>query len=167
MIYSVMDQQTKTSSSPISLVIPCRPEYVALCRLVAGAIGLRDGLDEEVVADIKVMVTEACNCFLALAGTGPAGRTVCSGAEGESPTGAEGGEKPACSIRMEFDSRPDAFVISVVYPEHRELMSWVQGCDAASEAGLGFTILKALADDIVELDTPDGIVLRLTRFLPA
>jgi hypothetical protein len=136
--------------SPVSLAIPCRPEYVALCRLVAGALGLRDGLDEEVVADLKVIVTEACNCFLAMAAS-------------EADLVGSG-----CSVRMEFDSQPDRFVISAVYPGRRELMSWLEGCDPMSEAGLGLTILKALADEMVELDgDAEGTVLRLTKRLPA
>ena len=142
---TMTDQQTDLAASPVSLVIPCRPEYVALCRLVAGALGVRDSLGEEFVADLKVIVTEACNCFLAAAGA-----------------------VPGCSIRMDFDSRPDAFAISVVYPEPREQLAWLEGCDPMSEAGLGLTILKALTDGMVKLDSEaEGTVLRLTKLLPA
>ena len=148
-------QLTTPVQSPVSLVVPCRPEYVSLCRLVAGAIGARDRLDEEVVADIKVIVTEACDCFLAMA----------SAAEGASAT--EGVADPGCSIRMEFDSRPEEFVISVLYPEKRELLSWLESCDPSGQAGLGLTILKALADDIVELADAEGTILRVTKRLPA
>ncbi len=49
---------------PLSLTIPCKAEYVALCRLVVGALGTHEALDEELIADFKVVVTEACNCFL-------------------------------------------------------------------------------------------------------
>ena len=118
---------------------------MALCRLVAGALGVRDSLDEEVVADIKVIVTEACNCFLAMAGA-----RAGEGAAGGDRGGGEDGAAHACSIRMDFDSRPDAFVISVLYPEKRELVSWLEGCDPMSEAGLGLTILKALTDEMIE-----------------
>ncbi len=148
---TMTDQQTALASSPVSLVIPCRPEYVAVCRLVAGALGVRDSLDEEVVADLKVIVTEACNCFLAISGGDGVGQGV-----------------SGYSIQMEFDSRADAFVISVLYPERRELIGWLGGCDPMSEAGLGLTMLKALTDEIVELDgEAEGTVLRLTKFLPA
>jgi hypothetical protein len=148
----MIDQQTDLASSSVSLVIPCRPEYVALCRLVAGSLGARDRLDEEAISDIKVIVTEACNCFLAMAPRGNAGR----------------GDAPGCSIRMDFDSQPDAFVVSVVYPERRALISWLEGCDSMSEAGLGLTILKSLADEMVEVDADaEGTVLRLTKLLPA
>ena len=146
----MIDQQTDRASSSVSLVIPCRPEYVALCRLVAGSLGVRDRLDEEVVSDIKVIVTEACNCFLAMAGK------------------AGAGEPAGCSVRMDFDSRPDAFVISVLSPERRDVISWLEGCDSMSEAGLALTILKSLTDEMVEVDSQaEGTVLRLTKFLPA
>lgn len=146
------DQLTDLAMSPVSLVIPCRLEYVALCRLVAGALGVRDSLDEEVVADLKVIVTEACNCFLAVACGDP----------------SSAGEATRCSIRMDFLSRPDAFVISVLYPERRGLVGWLEKCDPMSEAGLGLTILKALTDEMVELDTDaEGTILRLTKRLPA
>ena len=134
--------------SSISLAIPCRPEYVALCRLVAGSLGLRDGLDEDAIADLKVIVTEACNCFLAMAGDACVGVGV-------------------PSLRMEFDPQPDRFVIDVLYPEKRELVSWLEDRDPLSEAGLGLTILKALTDDMVEMADGDGTVLRLTKRLAA
>jgi anti-sigma regulatory factor (Ser/Thr protein kinase) len=54
-----------SAQASVSLVVPCKAEYVALCRLVVGALGAREALDEEVIADLKVVVTEACNCFLA------------------------------------------------------------------------------------------------------
>jgi anti-sigma regulatory factor (Ser/Thr protein kinase) len=139
--------------SSVSLAIPCRAEYVALCRLVAGSLGLRDGLDEDLVADLKVIVTEACNCFLAMA--------ACA------PTGAGAPSTEVCSLRMEFDPQPDRFVISVLYPERRELVSWLEERDPLSAAGLGLTILKALTDEMVEMADGDGTVLRLTKRLAA
>jgi anti-sigma regulatory factor (Ser/Thr protein kinase) len=143
-----MADELTDAVSPVSLVIPCRPEYAGLCRLVAGAVGMRDGLDDEAVADIKVMVTEACNCFLALTADGTSGQI-------------------GCSIRMDFDSRPGAFVITVIYPGRRDLISWLEGRDLTDGAGLGLTILKALADEVVEVDTAEGTALRLTKLLPA
>jgi hypothetical protein len=175
------DLATDRASSPVSLVIPCRAEYVALCRLVAGALGVRDDLDEEVVSDIKVIVTEACNCFLAMARAGSVkGAASCgpldTGEPGEASreTTAGGGaddgdgrQAPGCSIRLDFDSRPEAFVISVLYPERRPLVSWLEACDPMSEAGLGLTILRSLTDEMVELDSEaeGGTVLRLTKRL--
>ena len=145
--------------SPVSLVIPCRPEYVALCRLVAGALCAREGLAEEAVSDIKVIVTEACNCFLAMAADAPQGVGPC----GDVTKGAAG---PDCSIRLDFDPHPHEFVISVLYPERRELVSWLESRDALGGAGLGLTILKALTDEISESSHAEGAVLRLVKRLP-
>ncbi len=148
---TMTDRQTILASSPVSLAIPCRPEYVALCRLVVGALGVRDSLDEEVVADLKVIVTEACNCFMSTMADGSA-----------SEKASDGG----CSIRMDFDSRPDAFVISVLYPERSGLVAGLERCGPTNEAGLGLTILRALADEMVEIDAgAEGTVLRLTKSL--
>lgn len=157
---TMIDHLTDPAPSPVSLAVPCRPEYVALCRLVAGALGVRDGLDEEVVADVKVIVTEACDCLLAMASGMTAGAGGCAGIPKDA-------EDPSCHIRMDFDSRPGAFVISVLYPDKRELLSWLEGCDPVSQAGLGLTILKALTDEIVELPDAEGTILRLTKRLPA
>ena len=145
-------QLTDAATSPVSLVIPCRPEYVGLCRLVVGALGARDSLGEEAVADLKVIVTEACNCFLALAW----------GSAGDGAVGAPAG----CSLRLEFDSRPDAFAISVLYPERGGILSRLEASDPMTEAGLGLTILRALTDEMVEVDQAGGTVLRLTKRLP-
>ncbi len=142
--------------SPVSLVIPCRAEHVALCRLVVGAIAMRDGLDEDVAADLKVIVTEACNCFLAM-----------SSATHPAPAGT-GEAAPAiagCSLRMDFDSKPGVFAISVFYPGQHGLLSWLEGCEPMSQAGLGLTILKALTSELVEQADDEGAVLRLTRTL--
>jgi anti-sigma regulatory factor (Ser/Thr protein kinase) len=155
----MIDQLTDPGPSPVSLVIPCRPEYVALCRLVAGALGARDGLDEEVVADIKVIVTEACDCFLAMASGAKQSGGPCGGA-------TNGVADPGCSLRVEFDSRPGEFLISMLYPEKRALVSWLESCDPASEPGLGLTILKALTDEMVELPDEEGTILRVTKRLP-
>jgi anti-sigma regulatory factor (Ser/Thr protein kinase) len=153
------DRQTDVDAfegipSPVSLVVPCRAEHVALCRLVVGAVANRDGLDEDAVADLKVIVTEACNCFLALAGSAPTSAGGPTGAN--APTGG-------CSLRMEFDSQPEEFVISVLYPEKRDLVPWLERCDAMSDAGLGLTMLRALTDEMVEQASDDGTVLRLTK----
>ena len=161
---------SKDGLTPVSLVIPCRPEYVGLCRLVAGALGARDSLDEDVVADLKVIVTEACNCFLAMASDGEEAAAAATGPDSLAvdPPPADSGTISGCSIRLDFDSRPEEFVISLLYPEKRELVSWLEACEPVSAAGLGLTILKALADEMVELDTDaEGTILRLTKRLPA
>jgi hypothetical protein len=154
-------QPTAPVQSQVSLVIPCHPQYVPLCRLVAGAIGSRDGLPEDLVADLKVVATEACNCLLAFKGGAPE-HPGAAGAGLAKPAGSD------CTIHMEFDSGAGEFAVSALFPGPARLMPWLEGCDPMSEAGLGFTILKALTDEIAESDAgADGTMLRLIKRFPA
>jgi serine/threonine-protein kinase RsbW len=142
--------------SSISLVIPCKAEYVALCRLVAGALGARESLDEELIADLKVVVTEACTCFLG----GPEG---CSLPE----SGAGAAERPP-SLRMDFKVTPDVCEITVCDPDGRRRILPASLCDPMSEGGLGLTIIKALVDSVELTDSDtEGSTLRLVKRLSA
>ena len=142
--------------SSISLVIPCKAEYVALCRLVAGALGARESLDEEVIADLKVVVTEACTCFLG----GPEGRSL-----PESDAG-EAGRSP--SLRMDFKVAPDVCEITVRDPDGRRRILPASLCDPMSEGGLGLIIIKALVDSMELTDShTGGSILHLAKRLSA
>ena len=140
--------------APVSLVIPCKAEYVALCRLVAGALGAREAVDEEVIADIKVVVTEACNCFLA----DPDGCTLPG-------TGHEVAE-PFPALRLDFHAMPDAWEITVSNPDRRRRIVPSSPCDPLSEGGLGLTIIRALVDSVEQTDSDaEGSALRLVKRL--
>lgn len=139
---------------PISLVIPARPEYVGLCRLVAGVIGAREALDEESIADIKLVVTEACTLFL-------------HGAGGKQPEQA-GPEAAPCSIRVEFGVAPQAWEIVISEPEGKHRLAGIGGADPESEGGLGLIILDALADSVEYAETEaEGSVIRLVKRFPS
>src|SRR3954451_8495753 len=45
----------------VALTIPARAEYIALCRLALTGIARTRALEEEVVADLKLALTEACS----------------------------------------------------------------------------------------------------------
>lgn len=139
--------QTSPISSAISLVIPGRAEYIALCRLVAGAVGAQEAADEEAIADLKVIVTEACNCFL------------------EKET-VEDGAGP--SIKVEFEALPDAVAITVSDLDRRRRLADPDGGETPSDTTLALTIMKALADEVEQHDTEaGGSLLRLVKRLPA
>lgn len=142
--------------SPVSLEIPCKAEYAVLCRLVAGALGARESLDEELIADLKVVVTEACSCFLG-------GRDDCSLPERD-PDAPE--RSP--SLRMDFKVTPDTWEITVCDPDGRRRILPASPCDPMSEGGLGLIIIKALADSVELTDSDtEGSVLRLVKRLSA
>jgi serine/threonine-protein kinase RsbW len=139
---------------PISLVIPCRAEYIGLCRLVAGVLGARESLDGEDVADLKVVVTEACTCFL----WGPDGPPLVEEA-------ALPGDAP-CTLRIDFTVLPEAWEITISDPDCRHRIPRSSTCDPASEGGLGLTIIKALVDSVEHTDSDEtGSVIRLVKRL--
>lgn len=154
-----LDEQEMMNSQgagrqPISLVIPGRAEYVGLCRLVAGVVGARESLDEEIIADLKLVVTEACTCYL----WGPDGSPPAEG-DLESPP-------PPCSLRVDFNVMPSAWEITISDPDHKHHMSPTVRCDPMSEGGLGLTIIRALVDTMEQTDSEsEGCVLRLVKRL--
>ena len=138
---------------PISLVIPCRPEYVSLCRLVAGVVGTRESLDEEDIADLKLVVTEACTCFL----WGPDGSPS---PQDDCPPGGPS------SLRVDFTVLPDSWEISISDPEHRYHTPKASGAVPAIAGGLGLMIIEALVDSVDRTDTEaGGSVVRLVKRL--
>jgi serine/threonine-protein kinase RsbW len=138
----------------ISLVIPCRAEYVGLCRLVAGVVGARESMDEEDIADLKLVVTEACTCFL-------------WGPEGSPPPEDESAlVDPPCSLRVDFDVQPEAWEITVLDPEHRYHIPVAGRCDPRGGGGLGLEIIKALVDSVEHTDLDgEGSVIHLVKRL--
>ncbi len=137
----------------VSLAIPCRPEYAALCRLTVAGIANLQGLDQETVADLKVAVTEACSLFMRFAESG-----------GEAPPGAarfaeSGGEAPLVDapepvIRLEFSITDDSWVIQVCAgqgssPAHPLV-------HPTAETELGLSVIRALLDRVELLAESDG-----------
>jgi anti-sigma regulatory factor (Ser/Thr protein kinase) len=153
-----LEEQRKTGQrpsgqQPISLMIPCQAEYFSLCRLVAGVVGSRESLDEEDVADLKLVVTEACTCFL-------------WGPDGSPPeAGAPRVVAPPCSLQVEFTVLPEEWEITISDPEHCYRIPDSERCDGAS-GGLGLTIIRALVDSVEHTYTEEqGSVIRLVKRL--
>jgi anti-sigma regulatory factor (Ser/Thr protein kinase) len=158
-----MTQATEHMTGPqggaqtsVSLVVPCKAEYVALCRLVVGALGARETLDEEVIADLKVVVTEACNCFLA----GPDGTTP--------PQSGYDAAEPFPTLRLDFHPKADTWEITVSNPDGRRRILPSSLRDSMSGGGLGLTIIRALAESVELTDSDaEGSAVRLVkRLLP-
>ncbi|OFW63002.1 MAG: hypothetical protein A2Y74_03990 [Actinobacteria bacterium RBG_13_63_9] len=146
--------QGESGQQPISLVIPCRAEYLVLCRLVAGVVGARESLDEEEIADLKLVVTEACTCFL----WGPDGSPP--------PEDDSISVEPPSSLRVDFNVLPEAWEITISDPEHRHHMPVAGRCDPTGGEGLGLTIIRALVDALEHTDTAgEGSVIHVVKRL--
>ena len=146
--------QSGSGHGAVSLVIPCKAEYVGLCRLVAGAVGNQESLDKETIADIKLVVSEACACFV--------GRSD----EERSESATATGEEAPGFLQVDFNVAPESWAITVSDPEQRCHIVPLGHCDPMSEGGLGLTIIKALVDRVEHIDSEDGsCILRLVKRL--
>lgn len=130
----------------ITLSIPCKPEYIALCRLTVGAIGSREGLDGETVADLKVAVTEAATWLI-----GPS----CLSTAGEDASADH-------RLTAQFMVSPDAWRIDVSHAARSR-----SPARASTEDDLGLMIIEALVDEVEQREDLDrGTVVHLVKYLP-
>jgi serine/threonine-protein kinase RsbW len=131
----------------VRLTMPAKAEYVALSRLTIAALGSRAGLEPEVVADLKVAVTEACSLLVA------------------PPEAAAGTWDSDAAILIEFDLSDDAWTIKVVGDRPFSGDS-SETCLDVETAGLGLTIIGALVDSADCGSCDGGWFLRMVKRLP-
>jgi serine/threonine-protein kinase RsbW len=138
--------------TPISLVIPCKAEYVGLCRLLAGVVGARESLQAEDIADLKLVVTEACTCFL-------------GGSDGISSPGTEcKSDEPPESLRVDIAIHDDVCEITVSDPDGRYHIPADSRCSPGGSGSLGLMIIEALVDSVEQIDSNiGGTVIRLVK----
>ncbi len=152
-----MAGQDKSASNgpgeqPVSIVIPCQAEYLGLCRLLAGVVGTRGLMHAEDIADLKLVVTEACTCFL---------WTPEDGSEAESEGHSQ--DIPQ-SLRVEFRMNPDAWEVIVSDADRRYRLPDDAPSMACGAGGLGLTIMRALVDSVHhEHAEGDGSIIRLSK----
>jgi serine/threonine-protein kinase RsbW len=131
----------------VRLTIPARPEYISLCRLALTGIARTVELDDETLADLKLVLTEACSNSIRHA----------------YPDG--GG-----TVEVLYELLDDRLVLEVaddgagfvpVERPHDQL--------ELTEGGLGMAIMRAIADDLELSPRADGrgSRLRLVKRLPA
>ena len=127
----------------VRLSIPARAEYITLCRLALTGLARLRPLPEEVLADLKLAITEACSNSIRHA----------------YPGGVPG------AVEVSYELAPDRLAVEVVDSgEGFELAASEPTGDGLSEGGLGIAIIRAVADEL-ELGTrPDGTGSRL-RFV--
>jgi serine/threonine-protein kinase RsbW len=126
---------TNGSGATVRLTIPARAEYITLCRLALTGIARVRDLSDEVLADLKLALTEAASNSVRHAYAADAGTGV---------------------VEISYELRPDRLVIEVTDEGEGFDPAEARGRpEELSEGGLGIAIIRAIADE-VEIGTQSG-----------
>jgi serine/threonine-protein kinase RsbW len=129
----------------VALTIPARAEYVALCRLALTGIARTRAMAPELVADLKLALTEACSNSVRHA--------------------YEEGREGAVVIRYELTD--DCLTVEVTDEGSGfdpEVIQRAQ--EELDEGGLGIAIIRAVTDDLeIGVRPEGGSRLRFTKYL--
>lgn len=123
------------------LTIPARAEYITLGRLALTGIARVRALSDEVLADLKLALTEAAS---------------------NSVRHAYAGDDPVGVVEISYELRPDRLVIEVTDEGEGFDPAEADGPpEELSEGGLGIAIIRAIADKVEIGRQPDGKGSRL------
>jgi serine/threonine-protein kinase RsbW len=130
----------------VALTIPARAEYIALCRLALTGLARTRALAPEVVADLKLALTEACSNSVRHA--------YAEGREG--------------IVEIHYELRHDRIRVEVADDGHGFDPALIERPPAEiDEGGLGIAIIRAVTDEFDIARGPDGqgSRLRFTKYL--
>jgi serine/threonine-protein kinase RsbW len=134
-----MTSTTNGGGLVVRLSIPARPEYITLCRLALTGIARLRELSDELLADLKLALTEAAS---------------------NSVRHAYGDRVGVVEIAYELHH--DRLVIEVTDDGGGfDPLEAVGPPDELSEGGLGIAIIRAIADEVEIGAQPDGKGSRL------
>jgi serine/threonine-protein kinase RsbW len=128
----------------VSLSIPARAEYIVLCRLALTGLARSRALEPEVLADLKLALTEACSNSIRHAYD-----------EGRMGTVEVRYELAADRLSVEVVDEGIGFDPEATPTDEGEL----------DEGGLGIAIIRALVDEFSIESDGSGSLLRFTKFL--
>jgi serine/threonine-protein kinase RsbW len=129
------------NGSTVRLTIPARAEYITLCRLALTGIARVRDLPDEVLADLKLALTEAAS---------------------NSVRHAYVGDEHAGNVEISYELLPDRLVIEVTDEgEGFDPAEWEGPPEELSEGGLGIAIIRAIADEVEIGKQPGGRGSRL------
>ncbi|HEY3106959.1 MAG TPA: ATP-binding protein [Gaiellaceae bacterium] len=130
----------------VALTIPARAEFVALCRLALTGLARTRALTPELVADLKLALTEACSNSVRHAYE-----------EGREGIVEVHYELTGDQIAVEVNDDGAGFDPEVIQRAQEEL----------DEGGLGIAIIRAITDEL-EIGARDGggSRLRFTKYIP-
>jgi serine/threonine-protein kinase RsbW len=118
----------------VRLTIPARPEYITLCRLALTGLSRLANFSEELLADLKLALTEAC-----------------SNSVRHAYADDEGGV-----VHIVYDLEPGRLVIEVTDEGGGfDPQDSAADEDDLTEGGLGIAIIRAIADE-VEIGTREN-----------
>jgi len=124
----------------VRLTIPARAEYITLCRLALTGIARLRELSDELLADLKLALTEAASNSVRHAY----------------------GDADAGVVQISYQLFPDKLVIEVVDEgEGFDPVVAEDNVDELSEGGLGIAIIRAIADEVEIGAQPGGKGSRL------
>jgi serine/threonine-protein kinase RsbW len=135
------------SDGMVRLSFPAKPDYLLLARLALSGLARKFSMSDEVLADLKLAVTEAC---------GNAVRHAYSGGAGGHVTVSYVVSNAALEMIVEDQGR--GF-------ERREVPAGP--VSAPAESGMGISIMKAIVDDLDIHAGADGrgTVVRMSKRL--
>jgi serine/threonine-protein kinase RsbW len=131
-----------TGDDPVTvcLTIPARAEYITLCRLALTGIARLRELSDELLADLKLALTEAASNSV-------------RHAYGDADVGV---------VQISYQLFPDRLVIEVVDEgEGFDPVGAEDNVGELSEGGLGIAIIRAIADEVEIGAQPGGKGSRL------
>jgi serine/threonine-protein kinase RsbW len=138
------DTETAEGVRTVRLRIPARPEYIALGRLALTGLAEARALEPDMIADLKLALTEAVSNSVRHA------------------YGADG----AGQVDIRYELRADRVVVEVVDdgagfdPEESPAFDG----DELSEGGLGIAIIRTIADEL-EIESRPGVRGSRLRFM--
>jgi serine/threonine-protein kinase RsbW len=131
---------TNGGGAVVRLTIPARAEYITLCRLALTGIARLRELSDELLADLKLALTEAASNSVRHAYR----------------------EANAGVVEISYLLLPDRLVIEVTDEGEGFDPADAEGPpDELSEGGLGIAIIRAIADEVEIGKQPDGRGSRL------
>jgi serine/threonine-protein kinase RsbW len=137
------EEMSSNGAGIVALTIPARAEFVALCRLALTGLARTRALKPEVVADLKLALTEACSNSVRHA----------------YKDGREG------IVEIRYELGPDRIQVDVADDGYGFDPALVQRPpEEIDEGGLGIAIIRAVTDELDIAAGPDGQGSRL-RFI--
>jgi serine/threonine-protein kinase RsbW len=135
-----MSSASNGDGQVVRLTIPARAEYITLCRLALTGIARLRELSDEVLADLKLALTEAASNSVRHAYN----------------------ERNAGVVEISYVLLPDRLVIEVTDDGEGFDPAEAHGrSDELSEGGLGIAIIRAIADEVEFGVQPGGKGSRL------